>query len=97
LGAADRYRRILYQDVGHAYTPEMRAEKLAWFAQWLQPQSGRCTGLALTQSAVFHGLTIVPSRRRSVPRFRPGEVYGNLAATFSSISIPRPGLSFVYM
>jgi hypothetical protein len=44
-----------------------------------------------------HGRTIVPSRRRSLPRFRPGEVYGSLAETFSSTSIPRPGLSFEYM
>ena len=44
-----------------------------------------------------HGLTIVPSSRRSVPRFRPGELYRNFAAIFSSTSIPRPGLSLEYM
>jgi hypothetical protein len=39
LGAGDRFQSILYKDVGHAYTPEMRAEMLAWFARWLRPQS----------------------------------------------------------
>jgi dienelactone hydrolase/lysophospholipase L1-like esterase len=39
LGAGDRFRSILYPEVGHAYTPEMRAEMLAWFARWLKPQS----------------------------------------------------------
>ena len=35
---------ILYPEVGHAYTPEMRAEMLAWFAHWLQ--AGKpCRGL----------------------------------------------------
>ena len=51
----------------------------------------------ITESLRIHGLTIVPSRRRSVPRFRPGVVYGNFAAIFSSMSIPSPGLSFEYM
>ena len=37
LGAGDRFRSILYPEVGHAYTPEMRAEMLAWFGRWLQP------------------------------------------------------------
>jgi dienelactone hydrolase/lysophospholipase L1-like esterase len=37
LGAADRFRSILYPDVGHAYTPRMRAEMLAWFDRWLRP------------------------------------------------------------
>jgi dienelactone hydrolase/lysophospholipase L1-like esterase len=43
LGAGDRFRSILYPEVGHAYTPEMRAEMLAWFGRWLQPHatSGR--------------------------------------------------------
>ena len=31
LGAGDRFRSVLYPEVGHAYTPEMRAEMLAWF------------------------------------------------------------------
>ena len=33
----DRFRSILYPDLGHTYTPEMRAEMLAWFDRWLQP------------------------------------------------------------
>jgi dienelactone hydrolase/lysophospholipase L1-like esterase len=33
---ADRFRSILYPDVGHTYTPQMRAEMLAWFQRWLQ-------------------------------------------------------------
>ncbi len=39
LGAGDRFRSILYPDVGHAYTPEMRAEMLTWFERWLRPQA----------------------------------------------------------
>jgi dienelactone hydrolase len=39
LGAGDRFRSVLYPAVGHAYTPEMRGEMLAWFGRWLQPQS----------------------------------------------------------
>jgi dienelactone hydrolase len=39
LGAKDRFRSILYPEVGHAYTPEMRAEMLAWFASWLRPEA----------------------------------------------------------
>jgi dienelactone hydrolase len=38
LGAGDRFRSILYPEVGHAYTPEMRAAALAWFGRWLRPQ-----------------------------------------------------------
>jgi lysophospholipase L1-like esterase/dienelactone hydrolase len=38
LNAADRFKSILYPEVGHAYTPEMRAETLAWFARWLGPE-----------------------------------------------------------
>jgi hypothetical protein len=38
LGASDRFRSVLYPEVGHAYTPEMRAELLAWFARWLRPE-----------------------------------------------------------
>ena len=37
VGAGDRFRSILYPDLGHTYTPEMRAEMLAWFNRWLQP------------------------------------------------------------
>jgi dienelactone hydrolase/lysophospholipase L1-like esterase len=37
LGAGDRFRSILYPEVGHAYAPEMRAEMLAWFGRWLRP------------------------------------------------------------
>jgi dienelactone hydrolase len=36
LGASDRFKSILYPDVGHTYTPQMRAEMLAWFARWLK-------------------------------------------------------------
>jgi dienelactone hydrolase/lysophospholipase L1-like esterase len=39
LGASDRFRSILYPEVGHAYTPEMRAEMLAWFGRWLRPEA----------------------------------------------------------
>lgn len=38
LGASDKFRNILYRDVGHAYTPEMRSEMLEWFERWLSPQ-----------------------------------------------------------
>jgi dienelactone hydrolase/lysophospholipase L1-like esterase len=37
LGAGDHFRSVLYPEVGHAYTPEMRAEMLAWFGRWLRP------------------------------------------------------------
>ena len=37
MGTADRFKSILYPEVGHAYTPEMRAEMLAWFDRWLHP------------------------------------------------------------
>ena len=37
VGGGDRFRSILYPDLGHTYTPEMRAEMLAWFDRWLQP------------------------------------------------------------
>jgi len=39
LGAADRFRSVVYPEVGHTYTPEMRREMLAWFARWLKPGS----------------------------------------------------------
>jgi dienelactone hydrolase/lysophospholipase L1-like esterase len=38
LGGRDQFRSILYPEVGHAYTPEMRAEMLAWFKRWLRPE-----------------------------------------------------------
>jgi dienelactone hydrolase/lysophospholipase L1-like esterase len=36
LGAAVRFRNILYPEVGHTVTPAMRAETLAWFDRWLR-------------------------------------------------------------
>ncbi len=41
LGAADRFRNVIYADTEHAFTPEMRKETLAWFARWLKPAPGR--------------------------------------------------------
>lgn len=38
LGASDRFKSILHADVGHTYTPAMRAEMLNWFARWLRPK-----------------------------------------------------------
>jgi lysophospholipase L1-like esterase len=35
LGAADRFRSVVYPETGHTYTPEMRAAMLAWFDRWL--------------------------------------------------------------
>jgi lysophospholipase L1-like esterase len=35
--AEDRFKSILYPEIGHTYTPKMRAEMLAWFAHWLHP------------------------------------------------------------
>jgi lysophospholipase L1-like esterase/poly(3-hydroxybutyrate) depolymerase len=35
LGVPDRFRSVLYPEVGHTVTPEMRAEMLAWFERWL--------------------------------------------------------------
>jgi dienelactone hydrolase len=37
LGGSDRFRSVLYPGLGHAFTPEMRAELLSWFARWLRP------------------------------------------------------------
>lgn len=37
VGAPERFRNVIYPDVGHTYTPEMRAEMLAWFERWLKP------------------------------------------------------------
>jgi dienelactone hydrolase len=41
LGARERFRSVRYPDVGHAYTPAMRAEVLAWLERWLKPDKGR--------------------------------------------------------
>ncbi|MCC2668082.1 MAG: hypothetical protein K0Q72_553 [Armatimonadetes bacterium] len=38
-GARDRFRSVLYPEVGHTVTPEMRRELLAWFERWLRPGS----------------------------------------------------------
>jgi hypothetical protein len=35
LGVSERFRNVVYPNVGHSYTPEMRAEMLAWFSRWL--------------------------------------------------------------
>jgi dienelactone hydrolase/lysophospholipase L1-like esterase len=37
LGAEERFESILYPDVGHTVTPEMRRATLAWFERWLRP------------------------------------------------------------
>jgi dienelactone hydrolase/lysophospholipase L1-like esterase len=37
MGAKDHFRNVLYPDIGHTYTPEMRKEMLAWFERWLKP------------------------------------------------------------
>jgi lysophospholipase L1-like esterase/dienelactone hydrolase len=36
VGAPEAFRNVLYPDVGHTYTPEMRREMLAWFERWLK-------------------------------------------------------------
>src|SRR5262249_18809292 len=36
-GASDHFKSILYPNVGHTYTPQMRSEMLVWFARWLKP------------------------------------------------------------
>ncbi len=41
LGDSERFRSVLYPDIGHTYTPAMRAEMLAWFDRWLKPAPGR--------------------------------------------------------
>lgn len=38
IGARDHFRSILYPEVGHSYTPTMRAEMLDWFERWLRPR-----------------------------------------------------------
>ncbi len=35
-GASEKFRSIIYPDVGHAYTPEMKSEMAAWFERWLR-------------------------------------------------------------
>jgi hypothetical protein len=35
LGANNRFRNVLYKNVGHSHTPEMRRETLKWFDLWL--------------------------------------------------------------
>jgi dienelactone hydrolase len=37
LDARDHFKNILYPNIDHTYTPDMRAEMLAWFARWLKP------------------------------------------------------------
>jgi lysophospholipase L1-like esterase/dienelactone hydrolase len=37
LGKPEAFRSIRYPDIGHTYTPAMRAEMLAWFKTWLKP------------------------------------------------------------
>jgi hypothetical protein len=39
LEAAERFRSVRYPEVGHTYTPQMRAEMLAWFGRWLRPDA----------------------------------------------------------
>lgn len=36
VGAAEKFKSVRYADVGHTYTPAMRAEMLAWFDRWLK-------------------------------------------------------------
>jgi hypothetical protein len=36
LGASERFRNVLYPEVAHTVTPEMRREMLAWFERWLK-------------------------------------------------------------
>ncbi len=36
LGAADRFRNVIYPGVAHSYTPEMRTATLDWFDRWLK-------------------------------------------------------------
>jgi len=36
VGAGGRFRSVLYPDIGHTYTPEMRRETLEWFGRWLK-------------------------------------------------------------
>ena len=36
VGAKNQFKSVRYPDVAHVYTPAMRTEMLAWFAQWLK-------------------------------------------------------------
>jgi dienelactone hydrolase len=36
LGASEKFRSVLYPEVGHTVTPEMRREMTAWFDRWLK-------------------------------------------------------------
>lgn len=38
VGAPERFRSVLYPEVGHTVTPEMRRELLVWFDRWLHPE-----------------------------------------------------------
>jgi dienelactone hydrolase/lysophospholipase L1-like esterase len=38
LDARDRFKSIVYPDIGHTYTSEMRTGMLAWFDRWLAPR-----------------------------------------------------------
>ncbi len=44
LGAKDRFRNVLYPDIGHTVTPAMRAETIAWFDRWLRDSPDRKNG-----------------------------------------------------
>jgi lysophospholipase L1-like esterase len=45
LGARERFRSVLYPDLGHTYTPTMRAAMLEWFDRWLQPDRSQESGV----------------------------------------------------
>jgi lysophospholipase L1-like esterase/dienelactone hydrolase len=38
LGAAERFRSVLYPETGHIHTPQMREETLKWFDRWLRAE-----------------------------------------------------------
>lgn len=37
LGVQERFRSVLYPEIGHTYTREMRGETIAWFDRFLKP------------------------------------------------------------
>jgi lysophospholipase L1-like esterase len=41
LGLRDHFRSVRYADIGHTYTPAMRAEVVAWFGRWLKGKAPR--------------------------------------------------------
>jgi lysophospholipase L1-like esterase/dienelactone hydrolase len=41
LEARERFQSIRYPNIGHTYTPNMRAEMLAWFGRWLKPEAAK--------------------------------------------------------